>query len=329
MVDFRRSRARDVGIVLVLALLVVDGVLVVMALRNRPEPPAVTVMDDPPPATPTESATPTPMTTSATPTPTATTPTPSPTADPVDPGVPRELPLSVLDDQIAVRGTPGSCTEGGGSVEITEDGGETWTPFNIGDLAVVRVRITSDDFFFIGADADCRTDLVRNEDRDETWTPSGSTNNAWHMLGNPALSEVHAPPDNVMPGPCREVGAGIVELEGIDDVAAYVLCGDGSVHRTGDGASSWDPVGTAPGARAMGLADGQPLVAATGVEGCDGLAVQEIDGEEPTQVGCVDGAEVADDVGAALSFAGQVGFVLAGGQTWTTVDGGANWTPAA
>jgi hypothetical protein len=324
MVDFRRSRTRELGVVLVLALLVADGVLVVMALRNQPEPPAVTVMD-PPPATPTTSRTPAPRTTSATPAPTTATPTPSPTTDPVDLGTPRELPLSVLDDKIAVRGTPGSCAEGDGSVEITEDGGVTWAPLDIPDQAVVRVRITNDDFFFIGADTECREDLVRNRERGRTWTPSGSTRGAWHLLGDPDLPEVHAPPDSIVPGPC-EAGASIVELEGVDDVAAYVLCSDGSVHLTDDAATSWDPVGTAPGARAMGLADGQPLVAATGVEGCDGLAVQEPTPEGPTQVGCVEGA--AED-GVALAFAGPDGLLLAGGTTWTTADGGVIWKPAA
>jgi len=325
MVDFRRSRTRDVGVVLVLALLVVDGVLVVMALRNQPEPPTVTVMDDPPPATPTESPTPAQTTISPTPEPTTTTPTPSETTEPVESETPRELPLSVLDDRTAVRGIPGTCASGDGSLEITDDGGVTWTPLEIPELAVVRVRIVRDDLFFIGADTECRTDLVRDKERDETWVRSGSTNNAWHLLGDPAESEVHAPPNSVVPGPCEE-GARIVELEGRDDVAAYLLCSDGSVHLTGDAGADWELVGTAPGASAMGLVDGSLLVAATGVEGCDGLAIQDLTPEGPTEVGCVEGAT---DNGVALSFAGQVGFLLAGGDTWTTADGGATWTPAA
>jgi hypothetical protein len=321
MVDFRRSRTRELGVVLVLALLVVDGVLVVMALRNQPEPPTVTVMD-PPPVTPTGSPTPSPMTTSATPAPTTTTPTPTPTGDPVDLGTPRERPLSVLDEQTAVRGTPGSCAEGGGSVEITQDGGASWNGLGIPELAVVRVRITDDDLFFIGADTDCGTDLVRDQERDENWTSSGSTNNAWHLLGEPDSPQIHAPPDNLLLAPCEAFGASIVELEGLDDVTAYILCGDGSVHLTGDAADSWGLVGNAPGARAMGLAEGEPLVVATNVEGCDGLAVQRIDESGSALVGCAEGAE---DAGVALAFAGQVGFLLAGSDTWTTLNGGETW----
>jgi hypothetical protein len=85
-------------------------------------------------------------------------------------------------------------------------------------------------------------------------------------------------------------------------------------------------VGVVAGARALGISDGRPLVAATGVEGCDGLAVQEPAPEGPTPVGCVEGA--AGD-GVALSFADdQVGFLLAGGATWTTADGGETWDEA-
>jgi hypothetical protein len=325
MVDFRRSRTREVGVVLVLALLVVDGVLVVMALRNQPEPPTVTVMDDPPPATPTESPTSTPATTSPTPSPTTTSPTPTPTAEPTDPGTPRELPLSVLNELTAVRGTPGSCAEGDGSVEITEDGGGEWTAFDIPELAVLRVRVTDDDLWFIGADEDCLADLYRGGEEDGNWDSSGSTRGAWHMLGDPNLPEVHAPPDNFLPGPCGRVGATVVELESAVGAPARVLCSDGSVHMTNDG-PRWDSVGVVAGARALGISDGRPLVAATGVEGCDGLAVQEPTPERPTSVGCVEGA-AAD--GVALSFADdQVGFLLAGGATWTTADGGETWDEA-
>jgi hypothetical protein len=319
MVDFRRSRARDVGIVLVLALLVVDGVLVVMAFRSRPEPPEVTVASAPSPSTPTATATPT-SAPASTPT-----PTPTPTEEPAGPAIARELPLSVLDASTAVRGTPGTCAEGGGAVEITEDGGATWVALEIPDLAVLRVRVTGDDFFFIGADVDCREDLVRDEEREGNWILSGSTSGAWHMLGDPTLQDVHAPND-VKKGPCEDLGASILELEGVDSDAAFLLCSDGSLHRTGDAADSWEQVGSAPGARAMGLADGQPLVAAADVEGCDGLEVQDLSEGEPTQVGCVEGA---GDSGVALAFAETVGFLLADGATWTTEDGGATWTPAA
>ena len=75
----------------------------------------------------------------------------------------------------------------------------------------------------------------------------------------------------------------------------------------------------------MGLVDGRPLVAASGVEDCDGLAVQEPTPEGPTLVGCAEGA--ADDA-VALSFAGPVGFLRAGGDTWTTTDGGETWDQA-
>jgi hypothetical protein len=325
MVDFRRSRTRELGVVLVLALLVVDGVLVVMALRNQPEPPTVTVMD-PPPVTPTDSPTSTPATTSPTPTPTTTSPTSTPTAEPSDPGTPRELPLSVLDDQIAVRGTPGSCAEGGGSVEITEDGGVAWTPISIPDpLAVLRVRIEDDRLWFIGAGSDCAEAFYQRAADSEAWERSSSTGSAWHLLADPGSPEIHAP-DEVRTAACQEADAGVVELETALNEPARILCSDGTVHVTQDSAATWTVLGLVPDAQAMGVADGRPLVAATGVEGCDGLAVQEPTPEGATPVGCVEGA--AGD-GVALSFADdQVGFLLAGGATWTTADGGETWDQA-
>jgi hypothetical protein len=326
MVDFRRSRTRELGVVLVLALLVVDGVLVVMALRNQPEPPTVTVMD-PPPVTPTDSPTserptsPSPAS-SPTPKPSTTTPTPGPTTEPVESGMPRELPLSVLNEEIAVRGTPGSCAEGGGSVEITEDGGVAWSPISIPDaLAVLRVRIEDDRLWFIGAGSDCAEAFYQRAADSEGWERSGSTGSAWHLLADPESPEIRAP-DEVRTAACQEAAAGVVELETALNEPARILCSDGSVHVSRDSAATWTELGLVPGARAMGVADGQPLVAAIGVEGCDGLAVQEPTPEGPTPVGCAEGA--ADDA-VALSFAGQVGFLVAGGATWTTADGGETW----
>lgn len=321
MVDFRRSRARDVGIVLVLALLVVDGVLVVMALRNRPDPPEVTVVGAPPPPTPTATATPT-----STPTSTPT-PTPTPTEEPAEPATARELPLSVLDAQTAVRGTPGTCADGGGAVEVTDDGGVNWSALEIPDVSVLRVRITDGSLWFIGAGGDCTEGYYERSVDDEGWEPSATTGTAWHLLADPRLPDVHAP-DNFRRAPCEDSGASILELESAVGAPARLLCSDGTVHVTADNAATWTELGQVPGARAMGVADGEPLVAVADVEGCGGLALQQVTDPEPTDVGCVEDAADGD---VALAFAddGRTGFLLAGGATWTTEDGGATWAPAA
>jgi hypothetical protein len=322
MVDFRRSRARDVGIVLVLALLVVDGVLVVMAFRSRPEPPEVTVASAPSPSTPTATATPT-SAPASTPT-----PTPTPTEEPAEPESARELPLSVLDASTAVRGTPGTCADGGGAIEITEDGGATWSAFeDIPDVSVLRVRITDDNLWFIGAGRDCTEGYIERSADDEGWEPSTSTGTAWHLLADPGRPDVHAP-NRFQRAPCEDSGASIVELESAVGAPARLLCSDGTVHVTADNAATWNELGQVPGAWAMGVADGEPLVAAADVEGCDGLALQRVTDPEPTEVGCVEGAGDSD---VALAFAGdgRTGFLLADGATWTTEDGGATWTPAA
>jgi photosystem II stability/assembly factor-like uncharacterized protein len=101
---------------------------------------------------------------------------------------------------------------------------------------------------------------------------------------------------------------------------ALVLCQEGEVFRTTDSGVSWEPAGSAPGAAALAVVDGAPVVAVIEAEGCDGVAVGPLDTDSRV---CVDGAPASP---VSLSFAGSdAGFLVAAGTTYVSGDGGSTW----
>lgn len=323
MAESHSTRSRRLGLALLVILVVTDAVLIFLVFRSQEPVTAVAGPDTGgvvQPTDPPETTTP-----SETPDPQPTSPTVEPTATPALVET-REVPLSVLDADTALLGIPGECPGEGGSVLHTTDGGEEWSPLDIpGSSAVLRVRaVRSSDFWFIGTDEECAPTFVRSTNGGDSWRTDADTGGAWHLLADPQSKELHAP-DGDVDSPCTDTIA--VELEGVSTSVAYVLCGDGSVHRTGNGGQSWRAAGSAPGAVAMGMAGETVVVAAEGVDDCSGLAVQTVTPDETTLQACVEDATAS---GAGLAFADQrVGFLVVGESTWTTTNAGRAWQPAA
>jgi hypothetical protein len=297
------------GAIGVTVLAAVVAVLVFLALRP-PEPTTAGVQ-------------------SVTPRPTATDePAPSPSASPrptdddggsASPGEPlRERPLDVLSADAAVRALAGDCATGDAVIELTTDGGASWVPVTTPADQVVRVTWPAeDDLWFIGAEGpQCRPQFTRSTDQGATWDSPSSTDGAWNLLPRRDADQVHAPQGDV-DSPCAP-GA-TLELESVSPEQAYVLCGKGDVASTGDAGASWDSVGGATGAVALGVTGGTPVVAQPGLEGCDGLSVGPVGDDAPV---CVDGAPTRR---VALAFAGPSGYLLAGSGVWTSSDAGGSW----
>lgn len=291
-------------------LAVVVGGLVFLALRP-PEPPSTVVTETPSPtametATPTSVATPT-----AEPSPTETAPQPAASG--------RERPLDVLNATAAVRAVAGLCPDGGAQIELTTDGGATWSAVSTPSDQAMRVTwVAADDLWFVGAAApDCTSGFSRSTDEGASWDGPSDTTGAWHLLPDPEATQLHAPQGDV-DSPCA---GQTLELESVSAQQAFVLCEDGSVFSTSDSGQSWGPFGSAPTATAMGVLEGQPIVALPGVADCTGVSVGP-PGSEP--IACVEDAAAQ---ALALSFDGPgAGYLLAGQGTWVSGDGGQTWT---
>lgn len=300
------------------ALIVLAAVLVVLALRPpTPPPPTITL---------TPSATESPTLTiepgpTATPTP-APTATGEPTAAPSDVVVTeREALLDALSTQQAARAVAGACPDGGAAIELTDDGGRTWSEVDTPTDELLRIEHPAvSDIWFVGAAGPgCQPAFSISENRGQSWSAPAPADGAWHLLTDPDADGVHAP-GGVVDAPCAP--GRTLAIEGATFDRGSVLCEDGEVFTTLNAGQQWVSDGATPGARALALVGDRPLVAAFPVEGCAGLLVAP-PGE--TTGACVVGASPS---GVGMSVNGtQAGFLQTADGLWVSSDGGTTWTP--
>lgn len=315
------------------AFLAIDIGLVVMALRSgRDAPtasPQVATTLTTPVATTATLPTPTPPApTSASSTTTAppTTPASQPSAAPA--AVPVARLVSALDATTAWRASAGSCAAGGARVEVTTDGGATWTRLRSPARAVARVQpLSRTAAFVIGAGTECTPRQFATKDAGQSWEPPTTVSGGWaRRLDEP--TQVLAP-RAARATPCG--AAAVVDLARTSATQAEALCASGSVVATDDGGQTWADAGSAPGAIALGtrLTGSGTLstYAVRVVPACQGYQVVRVladQGAEP--VACVRGEAVArGQVG--LSVTGTAAWVVAGDQTWVSSRDLTSWEP--
>ncbi|MHA3837592.1 hypothetical protein ACXR8F_17880 [Terrabacter sp. AAH1] len=316
------------------AFLAIDIGLVVMALRagrNAPaaSPQVAATLTAPGTApagatTPVPSIPPAPSTTTS-----ATTAPTTPASEPSAGVVPVARLVSALDATTAWRATVGSCTAGGARVEVSTDGGATWTRLRSPARAVARVQpMSRTEAFVIGAGAECTPRQYATKDGGETWGPSTVVRGGWaRRLDGP--TRVLAP-RAARATPCGQ--ATVVDLSRTSATQAEALCAGGSVVATKDGGLTWTDAGSAPGAVALGTrlsAGGAPSTYAVRVVArCRGLQVVRVSADQgAAPIGCV-GAEAVAPGQVGLSVTAAAGWIVAGDQTWVSSRDLTSWKRA-
>ncbi|MEQ7124596.1 hypothetical protein ABN034_08730 [Actinopolymorpha sp. B11F2] len=322
------SRLRMLGAVGLAAMVALDVVLVVLAVRHtHAGSPAMTGIVATPAPTASHSATP------------GTDPAGSPTAtgDPgatvrpaLDPGAPRVL-VDIGAAGAVARAVTGACGTGGATIALSRDGGESFQRASVPAAAVV-LRVASVDAeqaWVVAAGADCATlTTFTTTDGGGTWTPSNGSDGSWHRLPV-AGARIHAPTGDVdVPCPRRLKVLGYSTLSRDQ---AYVLCGrEGAAAvllRTVDGGASWSDRGEMRGAVDLDFVSATTgLAAVVGDRSCAGISVHASTdaGASWKPRACVettaggfpditaDGDRAYLGVGEALWFSGD------GGRTWAS-----------
>lgn len=241
--------------------------------------------------------------------------------------VPLSVGLVAIDGSTALRFTVGSCAKGGSVVEVTRDGGATWsarsTPFD----SVVRVRVKpNQSVFSVGANrtSGCVPALRQSSSLTGTWGSAVKASTVWFR--DPRDPSSVGLPTGGTGQPCQ--ASAIVDLA-ISDTGAAVLCGSGDVLVTTTGAQ-WQTIGTVSGALALAVdAKTQPYAVTQGVAGCAGLAVVR-PASPGTVVGCVPSDLKGVDPGSvALSVSAQSGWLRAGSTTYRASASLSDWKKAA
>ncbi|GAA1701699.1 hypothetical protein GCM10009792_22540 [Microcella alkalica] len=264
-----------------------------------------------------------------------------PDADPPDdPGAPAQIEpvasgpaariLTAVDGDVAWRATTGECPAAAASPEFSTDGGASWTTTDAtgptGVTALQRIIVSSADVAaMVGAAADdCTPTLIRTYVAGDNYADyPAEVVSAWHV--DPADRALVNAPGGAVEAPC----AAVVAVAAASDVAAAVLCADGSVSTTTDAGAAWSTPVAVAGAQALAPTDGGFVVARLGGTACEGVGVAIVDaaGAGATDTGCLpvprDPATLAGQV--AVSDGGGTLWLWAGEAVVRSTDRGATW----
>lgn len=294
------------------AFVIADILLVALAFSSTRAPASGAV----PAAAPTASAR-----TMPTAEPTATA-RPTPTAAP-DAVAPTRV-LGAIDANTAWRAAVGSCPGPAATMELSVDGGATWTQASAGGASAV-LRILPDSASQVSAvtlaSQGCTPQYIRTYVSGQDWaTYNSDLAGAWYVApASPA--SIHSP-QGAVTAPCPAV----VGLAARDSATAAVLCSDHRVFQTTTAGATWDAgTAVAGGVAIASYTDGYS-VATAGAPGCAGVAIAHLaaGAASSTPVGCFTTSTPAPGT-VALSSGGSTLWLWAGDAVARSGDGGATW----
>lgn len=205
--------------------------------------------------------------------------------------------LTASSTQIAWRAEPSRCGRRS-KVEVTTNGGQTWSPAETGLYSVVRLKTYGDDAVFaVGADDNCRPNYAWSTGPGEPWQRAAErVGDKWFRVPGQS-DEVHAPGGETT----RPCGSDLADLAGLGTYQAAALCADGRV-RTIDEGRSWRTVQKKSGVLALN-ADDTEFAAVKVRRGCQGVAVVRFDanGQGLTGSGDCRAARTAEQGRTAVS----------------------------
>ncbi|HEY6737517.1 MAG TPA: hypothetical protein VI076_01595, partial [Actinopolymorphaceae bacterium] len=230
--------------------------------------------------------------------------------------------IDIGADQAVARAAVGVCGKGGGKVELSLDGGETWKAADLPDAQVIlRVASTNADVAqVVAADQNCgQVTTYETANGGGSWESTEGSDGRWHKQSGDTAN-VHAPSGKSLV-PCAN-GENVVALSTLSGERAYAMCSDGAILGTSDAGLEWEPQGEVSGATDFDYIDPDiALAVAPEYEKCAGVAVLKTQdsGESWEQVGCIE----TESPGAAdISADGDRAYVSIGTQVWFSDDGG-------
>jgi hypothetical protein len=261
-----------------------------------------------------------------------TSPTPQPLATdtPVTPVASTRI-LAALDATTAWRATTGACPDTAAAPELTTNGGVTWKttdatePAKVTALQSIMVSSAKVASMVGLAQAGCAPQFVKTFIAGDNYASyPKELDSAWYV--DPAnRARVHSPAGD-QSAPCDAV----VTLAPRDAEAAAVLCANGGVYATSDGAASWSPPATVSGAISLTATESGYLAAVAGRAACAGVQVLSITNDlasAPGPAGCFPVVEPAETLSenVAMSAAHATIWLWAGNMLVRSSDSGSTW----
>ncbi|MFB6609731.1 hypothetical protein ACFCVO_05400 [Agromyces sp. NPDC056379] len=234
--------------------------------------------------------------------------------------------LASLDANTAVRASVTTCPTPT-SIEVTADGGATWEAFTADRIAAVQ-RITVGADAFIGmlglAVEGCTPTFERSFVGGAAWEAApGEAASSWYVDAS-NRGVLHTPTGD-RSAPC----AAAVQIAVVDQLAAGVLCDDGTLHATADAGVNWMPPISMPGAGAIAAGGSGYLVVDLHPDECAGARLIEVSiavgGLSHGAAGaCLTATAAAGEVAISTAADGTT-WLWAGDALGRTDDGGTTW----
>lgn len=222
---------------------------------------------------------------------------------------------AVVSGEVLARAAVRPCEAGGpATVEISEDGGESFTDVTTPLASVRHVALQSaSEMVVVGADGDCEPAARTTDDGGESWDSAPLEAAGWHLVGEGRLFSPA--------GDLGDIGCAPAAVSGVTEEDAVVLCEGGLVLRTENGGSFWGAQSTLPAAvdvAFVSAADGYALVSR---DDCPALVRTTTDGGSTWRdVECL---EAEPPVAAAAD--GDAVVVVSADEVVTSVDRGQGW----
>ncbi|KQR46630.1 hypothetical protein ASF82_04080 [Frigoribacterium sp. Leaf164] len=249
----------------------------------------------------------------------APTPTPEPTTAPSS-TQPAGF-LSAVSATEAWRASAGSCTDDPALVERSTDGGATWQPMELAfDLRTVVALEAGPEKVSVlgGVGDDCERQFWSSFTAGEFWQeyPDQASTLAFADVDSSTVSLGGAPVPSPCPSPVRASTDGSTSL---------VACAGAFSTRTGT--ADWAAVAV-PGLLDVTTVADEYVVAVSGVDSCDGVAVQSVAvpvtaRSTPTTIGCVAGVDPG--AGVVLASVDDAVWLSTPAVARISVDGGVTW----
>ncbi|WP_152030878.1 hypothetical protein [Agromyces aureus] len=228
--------------------------------------------------------------------------------------------IAALDANTAYRGATGTCQAAEATIEVTVDGGATWTAgFTEGLTELQSVEASEGDIVtMVARDPACALGRYRSYVQGDDWEPTGEAEPAWYLDGGRVVGP------NGDSAPC-EADAGAVQVAGSALTSAAVLCASGELLITADVGATWS-ADTASGAVALAGGPTGYLVAVTG-DGCRGIRIAVVDPaaeDEPQPGACLEADPAPGTTAIDVAPDGTL-WAWTGGVLARSADGGATW----
>lgn len=247
-------------------------------------------------------------------------PEPSPEPEFESPTMARLLAASATPGHL-LRAQVGSCTAGGGAVEVSTDSGATWTNGSLAKTEIAQVLqlngVEPAVDRLVGLDADCEPVTAWSFIGGVDWGVEDAAA-TWYL--DPTDARMVQTPSGAQPLACDAVG-----LSSLGD-RALVLCEDSTVMSSADAGATWSAPVAAPNGVAVGIAPATFVVVSVGESECAGVRTRMFDGNALGEAGaCVD---VSGAAGGNLAIAGDdtALYLWAGDSFLRSNDLGASWS---